>query len=156
LTITDPCPTATLTIVTTNPPNPFVGGIEYVIGDAATILNFDADLIVQSSTAVDCGPIEIDWTQIPDILAPGTTSPLDAGLFDDSPSSTGGDRFTTGPTDDINEAGTKYVKFTASYKDYPSATNQVDSNPIQVEIIDPCDPPAGFTQPTVLPSSPVD
>lgn len=53
LSLTDPCPGATLTIVN----NPFaLANIQYVLHESANEFVFDNNSLVSSSTSVDCGP----------------------------------------------------------------------------------------------------
>jgi hypothetical protein len=148
ITISDPCAGASLSILN----NPFASGLQYVLGDAANVFVFDNSVIL-SGTPVDCGKVVIE------ILDQGTNLPpvpvADPDFYNLDTTNDGANEFTLGPSDVLGLVGTDTLVFRAYYEKAPG--NTVTSPPFDVEIIDPCDPPAGYTPlPQIVASSPVD
>lgn len=136
LILTDACETATLSIGT----NPFVGSFEYVLGSGFYSITYDENFLVTSDTAIDCGAPTLSFLT-------ETNQAIDGSIFFEDRSSSGAWIFRIGFSDDINKAGNYRLKWRFHFASQPSVF--IESPIFEVDVIDLCDPPTGYTQPTL-------
>ena len=129
MTLVDPCPTTTLTIN-----SPFVPKL-YTLRDPQIDQSWNINSIVSKATAVDCGPLAVDFFN-----DDATKSSLDASIFGDIRVTTGDFKFINLYTEDTSKKGTYPIKFRAYYTKY--ILNVVTlPNAFITTIVDPCDKP---------------
>jgi len=138
MTLVDPCPTTTLTIN-----SPFVPKL-YTLRDPQIDQSWNINSIVSKATAVDCGPLAVDFFN-----DDATESSLDTSIFADIRVNTGDFKFINLYTEDTSKKGTYPIKFRAYYTEYISNVVTLP-NAFVTTIIDPCDKPTSVQSPSAL------
>ena len=132
----DPCPTATLTLVS----NPFVDEI-YVLRDPTEFQSWDFSTLVTSSTLVDCGPYDINFFN-----DDATETTLDPDLFEVNKVTS---QIITKYTEDVTKKANYPISYRVSYTNYAATTFVKTATPFTISVQDPCDTPISVT-PSVL------
>lgn len=147
LTLTDPCPGASLLLTT---PNAFTGPFQYILGDLTpTVVTYDPFSLFSTNTAVSCGNLVIAFYNQADDTTP------DGAVFSQTITSQTQFNFVigAGPLTDISKAGDYNIYYKIWYQDY--AANFVQSGPFLVSVIDSCNPHTGLGAPVITASTTV-
>jgi hypothetical protein len=95
--------------------------------------------ILTRATAVDCGPITVNFFN-----DDAPKSPLDSSIFGDIRVTTGAFLFRDIYTEDVSKKGVYPIKFEAYHTNYNSNVATLGT-PFIITIIDPCDEPVSVT-----------